>query len=160
MLSPNEQILLQNLAEQTKAEVVNAIKTKSVTKFGAVNSSGRLANSVEIKYTNNGFQIWANGYITGLIWGVKPNETTATLGDIQNWIQEKPLTTEIPVNTLAAMILRKQRKDGNMVWRTHKGANSGLLGDVMTPQTLDGWVQLLASKSVEELTEEIVKAFE
>ena len=64
MLTLVEKALRRDFAEQTKAEVINAIKTKSVTKYGAVNSSGRLANSVEIKYTDNGFQIWANGYIT------------------------------------------------------------------------------------------------
>lgn len=160
MLSVSEKILVKALSDKVLAQYVNAIKTKKVTKFGAVNSSGRLAASGEIVLTDNGFQLHANEYITGLIEGVKPGETTATLGDIQNWIQEKPLSSSIPINSLAAIILRKQRKEGNMVWRTHKGADSGLLADVANDSTINQFVSLLASQSVEELTKDIVKSFE
>jgi len=72
MLSPNEQILRNNFAEQLKADIQTAIKTKRITKFGAVNSSGRLHDSVEIVYTDGGFKILANGYIEGLIDGIAP----------------------------------------------------------------------------------------
>lgn len=160
MLSPTENIILRNFAEQLKAEIQKAIKTKKVTKYGAVNSSGRLHDSVEIRYTENGFQILANDYITGLIWGVKPNESTATIGAISKWIDEKPLQSSIPNNTLAALIIRKQMKEGNMVYRTHKGANSGLLTDALSDDKFDNFVELLASQSVTELTDKIVESFD
>lgn len=160
MLSPSEQVILRNFAETLKAAIQNAIKTKKVTKFGAVNSSGRLHDSVEIKYTENGFQILANDYITGLIWGVRPGESTATIGAISRWIDEKPLQSSIPNETLAALIIRKQMKEGNMVYRTHKGANSGLLEDALSDDKFDNFIELLASKSVVNLTDEIVKSFE
>jgi hypothetical protein len=160
MLSPTENIILRNFAEQLKAEIQKAIKTKKVTKFGAVNSSGRLHDSVEIKYTKNGFQILANDYINGLIWGVRPGETTATLGNIQNWIQEKPVSSSLPTNTLAALILRKQQKEGNMVWRTHKGVNSGLLTDALSDDKFDRFIDLLSSQAVTDLTERIVQSFD
>jgi hypothetical protein len=160
MLSPSEQVILRNFAEMLKAGIQNAIKTKKVTKFGAVNSSGRLHDSVEIKYTENGFQILANDYITGLIWGVRPGESTATIGAISRWIDEKPLQSSIPNETLAALIIRKQIKEGNMVYRTHKGANSGLLEDALSDDKFDNFIELLASKSVVNLTDEIVKSFD
>ena len=160
MLSPSEQVILRNFAEQLKADIQKAIKTKKVTKFGAVNSSGRLHDSVEIKYTENGFQILANDYITGLIWGVKPEESTATIGAISKWIDEKPVQSNLPNGTLAALIVRKMQKEGNMVWRTHKGANSGLLTDALSDDKFDNFIELLASKSVTELTDKIVEAFD
>jgi hypothetical protein len=160
MLSPTENIILRNFAELLKTEIQKAIKTKKVTKFGAVNSSGRLHDSVEIKYTENGFQILANDYITGLIWGVRPGESTATIGAISRWIDEKPVQSTIPNGTLAALIIRKQMKEGNMIYRTHKGANSGLLEDALSEDKFDNFIELLASKSVTELTDKIVESFD
>jgi hypothetical protein len=160
VLSPNEEILLRNFAEQTKADIKNAIKTKRITKFGAVNSSGRLHDSVEIIYTDNGFKILANGYIEGLIDGIAPGKSTARNLDIKTWIQEKPLSVPIPINTLAYLIVRSISKKGNMVWRTHKGQNSGLLEDALKQDKFDAFVQLIASKAVEGLTDNIVTAFD
>ena len=160
MLSPNEEILLRNFAEQTKADIQHAIKNKRITKFGAVNSSGRLHDSVEIQYTANGFKILANGYIVGLIDGIAPGQSTARVLDIKSWIQEKPLNTPLPVNTLAYLITRSISKKGNMVWRTHKGANSGLLEDALADGKFNTWIDLLASKAVEGITDNIVEAFD
>lgn len=160
MLSPSENIILRNFAEQLKADIQNAIKTKKVTKFGAVNSSGRLHDSVEIRYTENGFQILANDYIKGLIYGVRPGESTATHADIARWIDEKPVSSGIPTDSLAALILRKQKKEGNMVWRTHKGANSGLLEDALSDEKFDNFIELLASNSVDNLTDALVNSFD
>lgn len=160
MLSPSENIILKNFAEQLKAEIQKAIKTKKITKFGAVNSSGRLHDSVEIRYTENGFQILANDYIDGLIHGVAPGESKATVADLARWIDEKPIRSSVPTDSLAALMLRKQQKEGNMVWRTHKGANSGLLEDALSEDKFDNFVELLASKSVEELTETIIRSYE
>ena len=160
MLSPNEQILLRTFAEQTKADIQHAIKTKRITKFGAVNSSGRLHDSVEIIYTDNGFKILANGYIEGLIDGIAPNQSTATTGQISTWIKEKPVSANIPTNTLAHLITRAISKKGNMVWRTHKGQNSGLLEDALKQSKFDSFVDIIASKAVEGLTDNIVTAFD
>ena len=160
MLSPNEQILLRTFAEQTKADIQTAIKTKRITKFGAVNSSGRLHDSVEIIYTDNGFKILANGYIEGLIDGIAPGQSTATNLGIKSWIQEKPVSANIPTNTLAYLIVRSISKKGNMVWRTHKGQNSGLLEDALKQSKFDSFVDIIASKAVEGLTDNIVTAFD
>ena len=160
MLSPNEQILLRTFAEQTKADIQHAIKTKRITKFGAVNSSGRLHDSVEIIYTDNGFKILANGYIEGLIDGIAPGQSTATNLGIKSWIQEKPVSANIPTNTLAYLIVRSISKKGNMVWRTHKGQNSGLLEDALKQSKFDSFVDIIASKAVEGLTDNIVTAFD
>jgi len=160
VLSPNEEILLRNFAEQTKADIQHAIKNKRITKFGAVNSSGRLHDSVEIQYTANGFKILANSYIVGLIDGIAPGQSTANIPEIASWIQEKPVQSNLPANTLASLIVRKQRKEGNMVWRTHKGANSGLLEDALAQSKFDTWIDLIAGKAVEGITDNIVSAFD
>lgn len=160
MLSPNDKILVKNFAEQTASLIVKAIKTKKITKYGAVNSSGRLAASVEIKYTDQGFQILANDYILGLIHGVRPGESTATIGNISKWIEEKPLKSEIPTRALARLIMHKQHKEGNMVWRTHKGANSGLLAEPLAETRFDTFIDLIASSAVNALSGEVFQAFE
>lgn len=159
MLSPSEQVILRNFAEMLKAAIQNAIKTKRVTKFGAVNSSGRLHDSVEIKYTENGFQILANDYIGTLIWGRKPG-SFPPISAIESWIQEKPISSSLPSKSLAYAIATKMQKEGNMVWRTHKGANSGLLEEALSQDKFDNFIELLASKSVTNLTDEIVKSFD
>tara|TARA_R110002167_G_scaffold363335_1_gene583299 strand:+ start:263 stop:757 length:495 start_codon:yes stop_codon:yes gene_type:complete len=160
VLSPNEQIVLRSFAEQTKADIQTAIKTKRITKFGAVNSSGRLHDSVEIQYTDNGFKILANGYIEGLIDGIAPGQSTARVLDIKTWIQEKPVNTPLPINTLAYLITRSISKKGNMVWRTHKGSNSGLLEDALKQEKFTNFIDLIASKAVVDLNNGIVEAFD
>jgi hypothetical protein len=162
MLSPNENIILKNFAEQLKADIQRAIKTKKVTKYGAVNSSGRLHDSVEIKYTENGFQILANDYIEGLIHGVAPGKSTATTSEIAQWIHDKPITPRggIPIDSLASLIVKAQQREGNMIWRTHKGANSGLLTEVLADNKFDNFVELIASAAVTNLTESIVQSFD
>lgn len=160
MLTPNEQLIVRSFAEQIQADIRTAIKTKRITKFGAVNSSGRLHDSVEIVYADNGFKIIANGYIEGLIDGIAPGQSTARVLDIKTWINEKPVNTPLPTNTLAYLITRSISKKGNMVWRTHKGANSGLLEDALAQGKFDTFVDLIASQAVEGLTENIVNAFD
>jgi len=160
VLTISEQILLRTFAEQTKADIQHAIKTKRITKYGAVNSSGRLHDSVEIIYTDNGFKILANGYIEGLIDGIAPGQSTATNLGIKSWIQEKPVSANIPTNTLAYLIVRSISKKGNMVWRTHKGQNSGLLEDALKQSKFDSFVDIIASKAVEGLTDNIITAFD
>jgi len=160
VLNPSEKILLKNFAEETKRLIVQAIKSKKITKHGSVNSSGRLAASVEIRYTDTGFQILANDYIIGLIHGVKPGESTATVADLSRWIEEKPIKASIPTGSLAALMLRKQKKEGNMVWRTHKGANSGLLSEPLDDKRFTSFVDLMASQAVETLSDQIGEAFQ
>ena len=160
MLTISEQILLRTFAEQTKADIQHAIKTKRITKLGAVNSSGRLHDSVEIVYTDGGFKILANGYIEGLIDGIAPGQSTATNLGIKTWIQEKPVNTPLPTNTLAYLIVRSISKKGNMVWRTHKGQNSGLLEDALKREKFTHFIDLIASKAVEDITDNIVQAFD
>lgn len=131
-----------------------------MTKYGAVHSSGRLHDSVEIRYTENGFQILANDYIDGLIYGVRPGETKATTADLARWIDEKPIKSSVPTDSLAALMLRAQQKEGNMVWRTHKGANSGLLTEALSDDKFDNFIELLSSQSVTNLTDAIVESFD
>jgi hypothetical protein len=119
-----------------------------------------LHDSVEIIYTDNGFKILANGYIEGLIDGIAPGQSTARNLDIKTWIQEKPVSAPIPINTLAYLIVRSISKKGNMVWRTHKGQNSGLLEDALKQSKFDSFVDIIASKAVEGLTDNIVTAFD
>ena len=158
MLSPNEQILLRTFAEQTKADIQHAIKTKRITKFGAVNSSGRLHDSVEIIYTDNGFKILANGYIENLIWGRRPG-SFPPIAPIESWIAEKPISSSTPTKSLAYAIATKMSKEGNMVWRTHKGQNSGLLEDALAQGKFDAFVESFASKVVDEAADNIVQSF-
>jgi len=86
-------------------------------------------------------------------------QSTATNLGIKTWIQEKPVNTPLPTNTLAYLIVRSISKKGNMVWRTHKGANSGLLEDALAQGKFDRFVDLIASKAVEDITDNIVQAF-
>ena len=159
MLSPNDKILVKNFAEQTASLIVKAIKTKKITKYGAVNSSGRLAASVEIKYTDQGFQILANNYIIGLIWGRRPG-SFPPISAIESWIKEKPISSGLPTRSLAFAIATKMQKEGNMVWRTHKGANSGLLSEPLAEQRFDTFIDLIASSAVDALSGEVFEAFE
>ena len=47
-----------------------------------------------------------------------------------------------------------------MVWRTHKGSNSGLLEDALKQEKFTNFIDLIASKAVVDLNNGIVEAFD
>ena len=93
-----------------------------------------------------------------LIWGRRPG-SFPPIAPIESWIAEKPISSSTPTKSLAYAIATKMSKEGNMVWRTHKGQNSGLLEDALAQGKFDAFVESFASKVVDEAADNIVQSF-
>jgi len=162
MLGPAEEIIIHQFAEETKAAIQQAIKSKRVTKYGAVNSSGRLHDSVEIVYSEHGFKILANKYIENVIYGIQPG-TKVSVSAIKSWIQEKPVPQgkgELSIDSLAYLIAKKIEREGSVMYRQYKGSNSGLLDEAINEQKINSFADKLGEGVINSITSEVLDLFE
>jgi hypothetical protein len=110
-------------------QLVTDIKQKQVTKYGSVNASGKLANSIKFKVANSVLTITGEQYIGALQFGRKPTERK---GDkplkeiIYQWIEDKPSAQmrfgwsglkEYQKKGLAYVIARKIHKEGTTIYQ-------------------------------------------
>jgi len=151
--------VLRSFAEKMMAKMQEAVRSKPVTKHGAVNSSGNLADSFEIKMTSTGFQILANHYIYYLLYGRK-NGKAPPISAIRSWIEEKGIQSELPIDSLAFLIARKIAKKGTTIYQTYGGSNSGLLEDAMGEDDIDGLVDELGDSVQMLISSQIMDIFE
>lgn len=137
MLALTEQILRQYF-EATIEKIRDNIRTKRVTKHGAMNASGRTAESLEYVITPTGGAIYGAGYIFALETGRKPTEAGGNgslRSRIRQWIDEKGITPEgISKDSLAFLITRKIHQEGTELYRI--GGNSGILTDAVNEAEL------------------------
>ena len=89
---------LDSFGRQGVAEIVSAIQTLPVTRFGPVNSSGQLAESVryELSETNDGARLtfFAASYALTAVFGRKPGKFPPVARILQ-WMDDKPITVEL-----------------------------------------------------------------
>jgi hypothetical protein len=157
-LSPSEKIRLQTFAEETAELIKKAIRTKDVTGYGASNASEKLVNSVEIEYHETGFRILANHYIYYLIYGRKPGRFP-NITAIKDWIVDRGIKTELPINSLAFLIARKISEEGNSVWQKFHGADSGLLSDALSDSRINAFFDGLGEDITSRIRSEIYIQF-
>lgn len=118
------------------ARIQENIRTKPVTRHGAMNASGRTAASLTYEIRENEAFIYGAGHIFALEFGRKP--TTAggdgSLRDrIRVWIDEKGINPEgISKDSLAYLITRKIHNEGTILHK--QGGKSGILSDVINEQ--------------------------
>jgi hypothetical protein len=129
------------------ATLREAIVSKPVTKFGAVNASGNLAASlrVAVSETATGFQLLLYGasYALALEYGRKPGKFPP-LVSIQQWIETRGIVPAPDANgktiqykapegkdysSLAFLIARKIANNGSTIYRL--GQPTGLFGEVI-----------------------------
>lgn len=144
-MSLSSQIVIKNFAEGVVKGIQNNIRNKQVTPYGSVETTGEAAESVFYRYDGNRLifgSSWA--YITVLEDGRKPGKY-APPEVIRKWIDDKPLGTDIPRNSLAFLINRKLKEEGSLIYR--QGGKSGILSDFLNAEYVH-----------ENLTKELMKA--
>lgn len=128
------------------ATLREAILSKPVTKFGAVNASGNLAASlrVEVSESATGYRLllYAASYALSLEYGRKPG-AFPPLKAIQAWIETRGIVPSPDANgrapsvkandkgysSLAYLIARKIANNGTEIYRL--GQPTGLFGEVI-----------------------------
>jgi hypothetical protein len=127
------ELILDEVGRVVSDRLVNDIKTKRVTKYGAVNASGKLAESVRYDVTNSGetLRVYAEDYIYYLVHGRK-NGKRPPKQAIRDWIDAKGITPDgISKDSLAFLIARKIGESGTTIYQQ---GGSDLVSDIITDE--------------------------
>jgi len=127
------ELILDEVGSVVSDRLVNDIKTKRVTKYGAVNASGKLAESVRYDVTNNGetLRVYAEDYIYYLVHGRK-NGKRPPKQAIREWIDAKGISPDgISKDSLAFLIARKIGEVGTTIYQQ---GGSDLVSDIITDE--------------------------
>lgn len=160
MLSLTQQILTEK-----GNELVNLVRTqiraKKVTKYGAMNASGRTAESVHYEFDDNEFRLYAAGHIFKLETGNAPG-TKVPFSRLRAWIDEKPIAIQLTARMDGAprkhrdgsAITLEEQKD-SVAWGIKKaieqrgtvlfqqGGKSGILTDVINSESVTSIIDAL-----------------
>ena len=145
---------LNKLGLELTDRLVKDIQTKRVTKYGAVNASGRLAKSVRYHVKNSTLTVYAEQYIGALEFGRKSGKKPPR-DVIRKWIDEKGIIPNgISKDSLAFLIQRKIGEEGTTIWQ-QGGSDlvSGIFNDALTKEIENDFYNLIAS----EVTSDVLK---
>ena len=145
---------LNKLGQELTDRLVKDIQTKRVTKYGAVNASGRLAKSVRYDVKNSTLTVYAEQYIGALEFGRKPGKKPPR-DVIRKWIDEKGIIPNgISKDSLAFLIQRKIGEEGTTIWQ-QGGTDlmSGIFNDALRKEIENDFYNLIAS----EVTSDVLK---
>jgi hypothetical protein len=155
-LTLSSHIVITEFAEALIAGIAENIRNKNVTPFGSMHTTGHAEDSLFYKITDNKLIIgssWA--YITVLEDGRKPGKF-APPEVIEQWIDDKPLGTDIPRKSLAFLINRKLKEEGSLIYQ--QGGNSGILSDYLNQQYVHKFLTLpLKDAVVDEVSNILFK---
>jgi hypothetical protein len=145
---------LNKLGQELTDRLVKDIQTKRVTKYGAVNASGRLAKSVRYDVKNSTLTVYAEQYIGALEFGRKPGKRPPR-DVIRKWIDEKGITPNgISKDSLAFLIQRKIGEEGTTIWQ-QGGTDlvSGIFNEALVDSIQKDFAQLIAA----EISSDVLK---
>lgn len=171
-LSFAEQAAFQRFAENIIRLLKDAILHKPISNFGqsSVDASGKLHDSLEWDFTDDGVQILANDYIFYLEYGRKPTGSGSSGGggngeslydQILQWMNAKGIfNLNMTQESLAFLITRKIHKEGTTIWRQNKGKPSGLIESAINDDAILDLSDELGTSMIELITSEILKDIE
>jgi len=144
--------IVNNFARNVIQGIQNNIRTKNVTQYGAMQSSGQMANSLNYKWDGRRLVIYSNEkYFTVLEDGRKPGKQPPR-SVIEKWLDDKPVALrEISKKSLAFLIARKIGKEGSLLYK--QGGNSGVISDFINDQYIkENLTDKLFLATVKEVT--------
>lgn len=150
MLSPELNATLNRIGQKIVDRLKDDIKNKRITKYGAVNSSGRLADSVAYQVTESSLVVTADDYIYYLQFGRKPGKFPPKQ-PILEWIRSKPINSDISEDSLAFLIQRKISKEGTSIYQQ---GSSTLISGEFFQSILDE----LSGEIIKSVTSDIIDA--
>jgi hypothetical protein len=128
---------LDIIVNQFANNVINGIKqnirTKQVTKYGAMNASGKSADSLGYKWDGQKLVIFSSEkYFTVLETGRKAGKQPP-ISVVEKWLDDKPVAyREMSKKSLAYLIARKIGREGSLLYRN--GGKSGVISDYINQQ--------------------------
>ena len=125
---------LNDLGAGISQQLRTDIASKSVTKYGPVNASGKLAKSIRYEVKPNNLKVYALNYFyyveNGRKGGKRPPRSV-----IRQWIIDKGIKPQgkISIDSLAFLIQRKIGESGTTAFQQ----GTKLLEDVATKERID-----------------------
>lgn len=165
---PLTQEIVRTVFEGMIARIQENIRNKPVTRFGAMNASGRTAASLTYEIDDSSARIYGAGYIFALEYGRKPTTGAGSGGSslrerIRVWIDEKGIEPTpgangkaISKDSLAYLITRKIHNEGTILHK--QGGQSGILSDVINEQAADQLSEALFYEFEQIITSTILAA--
>ncbi|WP_026462590.1 hypothetical protein [Adhaeribacter aquaticus] len=134
MLKVSEAIL-EEWGKEAVAVIQDNIRTMPVTKFGAMNASGKTAESVRFEVSTEGLKIYAAKHIFVVETGRKAGKFPP-ISVIRQWIDAKPIIPrdKISKDSLAFLIARSIARKGTILHQL--GGKSGILTNVINQERL------------------------
>jgi len=143
--------ILSKYGLQISKQLVEDIKSKPVTKFGSVNASGKLANSINFIVQDGKLQVKGLDYIYYLEKGRKAGKAPPRKV-IEQWIVDKGIISDISTKSLAFLIQRKIAREGTTI--AQQGGSdlvSGILTDKLLGEIKSDLILLFTGIVVREM---------
>lgn len=146
MLTGLTQAILKNFAE----EVIRDIRAK------IPNVTGESAASLGYRIDAQGLTIFSSKkYFTVLETGRKPGKRPP-IDVIEQWVRQKPITSDISPRSLAFLIARKIGEEGSLLYR--QGGKSGVISDAINEQRIkEGLIDVLDASFKDYVINEFIK---
>lgn len=157
MLTEVSKQILEGFAISVVEGIKDNIRNKRVTQYGAMNASGRSAESVNYRIDDDGLTIYSTEkYFTVLETGRKPGKRPP-MGVIEEWINEKPVAPDgISVKSLAFLIARKIGAEGSLLYR--QGGKSGVISNYINTQYIqENLISVLGERFKDYIINEFIK---
>ncbi len=148
------ELILKQIGETVCERLKYDIKNKRVTRYGAVNASGQLYDSVRYDVTGGEMlSVYAEDYIYYLIYG-RANGKRPPKDAILKWIDAKGITPDgITKDSLAFLIQRKIGEKGTTIFEQ---GGSDLLSDIISDDLVIEAQNQLANEILNSFTAELV----
>lgn len=132
MLTGLTTVILKNFAEEVINGIKENIRSKQVTSYGAMNTTGKMADSLAYRIDGDGLTIFSSEkYFTVLETGRKPGRRPP-IDVIEKWIENKPIASDISRRSLAFLITRKIGEKGSLIYQ--QGGKSGIISDYINEE--------------------------
>lgn len=152
------EIIVRNFAEGVIQGIKDNIRNKQVTSYGAMEASGKMAESLKYKWDGKALVIYSTEkYFTVLETGRKAGKQPPT-SEIERWLEDKPVQVQdISKKSLAFLIARKIGKEGSLLYR--KGGKSGVITDYINDKYVkENLTDKLFQATIEQITNQFLKA--
>lgn len=152
--------LLNELGQKIVSDLKNDIRNKSITKYGAVNASGKLEKSIRYEVSGTTLRVFGEDYIYYLEAGRKPGKRPPKQA-IREWIESKPSAQanfgwnqlkEYQKNSIVYLIQRKIGEKGTTIYEQ---GGSDLVSAIVNKDVITD----LQNRLLEGFSTDIVKSF-
>jgi len=153
LISP--ELILNELGREVTERLKQDILTKRVTRYGAVNASGKMHDSIRYEVTNGGetLRVFGEDYIYYLQHGRK-NGKRPPKKVIREWIDAKGIVPDgISKDSLAFLIQRKIGEKGTTIFEQ---GGSDLVSDIVTDEMVVALKEKLQNDLIALFKSEIV----